>query len=101
MNYRYYNYIAETDEEFENKEYIYSDYNEMLFDAQLESSRVGSKRYQLFCIGYEESVRLISFLYPFELDYLQLSDLSVYEINECFLMKSELAEIVSKFLSYK
>lgn len=101
MNYRYYNYIAETDEEFENKEYVYYDYNEMLFDAQLESSGVGSKRYQLFCIGHEESVRLISFLYPFEPDYLQLSDLSVYEINECFLTKKELNEIIAKLLSYK
>lgn len=101
MNYRYYNYIAETEEEFENKDSTYYDYNELLFDAQLESSGVGSKRYQLFCIGHEESVRLISYIYPMEPDYLQLSDLSIYEINQCFLTKKELTEIIAKLLSYK
>lgn len=52
----------------------------------------GEDRYDLFCIGYKDEVRLIS--YKMANTYFSLKDLKQYEINECFIKKNELKKIV-------
>jgi len=90
--YRYLNFIAESEGEYNDKDWINYGYNEFVYSANLESSSFGEGRYDLFCIGYKDEIRLIS--YKIANTYFSLKDLEQYKINECFIKKNELEKIV-------
>lgn len=92
LSYRYLNFISESEDEYNDKDWVDYDYNELIYSANLESSLFGEDRYDLFCIGYKDKVRLIS--YKIANTYFSLRDLEQYEINECFIKKNELEKIV-------
>ncbi|MEB7641705.1 Imm42 family immunity protein [Acinetobacter pittii] len=92
LSIRYLNFIAESEAEYMDKDWVDYDYNEFVYSANLESSLFGEDRYDLFCIGYKDDVRLIS--YKIANTYFSLKDLKQYEINECFIKKNELEKIV-------
>ncbi|MDC4255740.1 hypothetical protein NQ622_17495, partial [Acinetobacter baumannii] len=92
LSYRYLNFVAESEDEYNDKDWVNYDYNEFVYSANLESSSFGEDRYDLFCIGYKDDVRLIS--YKIASTYFSLKDLKQYEINECFIKKNELKKIV-------
>lgn len=92
LSIRYLNFIAESEAEYMDKDWVNYDYNEFVYSANLESSLFGEDRYDLFCIGYKDEVRLIS--YKIANTYFPLKDLEQYEINECFIKKNELEKIV-------
>lgn len=92
LSIRYLNFIAESEAEYMDKEWVDYDYNESIYSANLESSLFGEDRHDLFCIGYKGEVRLIS--YKIANTYFSLKDLKQYEINECFIKKNELEKIV-------
>lgn len=92
LSIRYLNFIAESEDEYMDKDWVNYDYNEFVYSANLESSSFGEDRYDLFCIGYKDDVRLIS--YKIANTYFPLNDLEQYEINECFIKKNELEKIV-------
>lgn len=94
LSIRYLNFIAENEAEYMDKEWIYYDYNEFIYSANLGSSLFGEDRYDLFCIGYKGEVRLIS--YKIANTYFSLKYLKQYEINECIIKKNELEKIVCK-----
>jgi|GEM_PF-3175401 len=92
LSIRYLNFIAESEAEYMDKAWFDYDYNEFVYSANLESSLFGEDGYDLFCIGYKDDVRLIS--YKKANTYFSLKDLKQYEINECFIKKNELEKIV-------
>lgn len=94
LSIRYLNFMAESEAEYMDKEWVDYDYNEFIYSANLESSLFGEDRYDLFCIGYKGVVRLIS--YKIVNTYFSLKDLEQYKINECFIKKNELEKIVYK-----
>lgn len=85
LSIRYLNFIAESEAEYMDKEWVDYDYDEFVYSANLESSLFGEDRSDLFCIGYKDEVRLIS--YKIANTYFSLKDLKQYEINECFIEK--------------
>lgn len=92
LSIRYLNFIAESEAEYMDKDWGDYDYNEFVYSVNLESSLFGEDRYDLFCIGYKDEVRLIS--YKIANIYFSLKDLKQYKINECFIKKNELEKIV-------
>lgn len=92
LEYRYLNFIAESDEEYNYKDWIDYGYNEFIYSANLESSLYGGDTYDIFCVGDGEMVRLISYkVFP---EYYSLNNLDRYNINQCFVKKEELREII-------
>lgn len=95
--YRYHNFVAESEEDYLRKEWIDIDYNEMIYSANLETSLFGDKSYDIFCIGYENKVRLIS--YKSQEDYYSILNLKNYDLTECIISKIELEQIINQIES--
>ncbi|MCU4347514.1 hypothetical protein KTH05_07105 [Acinetobacter lactucae] len=92
--YRYLNFIAESEDEYNDKDWVDYEYNEFIYSANLESSIYGENVYDIFCVGNSEMVRLISYkIFP---DYYSLNNLEKYNLNECFIEKKELKKIIEQ-----
>lgn len=90
---RYHNWVAESEEEFMDKEWVHIDYDEMIYSANLETSLYGTERYNIFCIGFKDKVRLISYKNA-ENGYFSITNLDKYDLTECIVLKTELKEII-------
>lgn len=92
--YRYQNWVAESEEEFMEKEWVDIDYDELIYSANLETSSLGTDRYHIFCVGFLDKVRLIS--YKSSINFFSLGELHQYNINECVLSKIDLKNILNE-----
>ena len=92
VSHRYHNWVAETEEELMDKEWVDINYDEMIYSANLETSLYGTEKYNIFCIGLKDKVRLIS--YKKAETYFSISNLDEYDLTECIVLKTELKEII-------
>ncbi|APR70925.1 Imm42 family immunity protein [Acinetobacter haemolyticus] len=92
---RFINFLGESDDSFFNASWVEPDEDYMDFDANLESGNSGSIRYKLFVVGFEENIRIISYIGSSS--YYNLCEVDKYSIDECFISISELGNIIKEF----
>lgn len=90
---RFFNHIAESEEEYIDKEWLDRP-EDLRFSAELESSIFGIKHFKLFCIGHDSSVRIIT--YKRQVSYFSIKNLDHYCLDEVIVSKDDLREIIEQ-----